>query len=94
MTTVFLVMATASSIYERKKPIPLRVFEDREQADGWLSSLIDYHLTLPEVPYLGASDDTWNEHRSKVEAWRGDHPAGIAASHYQCFGVYEVPSGL
>ncbi|HEJ2342268.1 TPA: hypothetical protein ACKQHR_001377 [Pseudomonas aeruginosa] len=89
MPSVFLVMATAK-VYEHKPPIPLRVFSDRAQAEKWLAKLIDYHVNRPEMPY---EDDRerWKAYDAQLEAWRSVHPAGAAASHYQQFGVHEVP---
>lgn len=90
MTTAFLVMATAN-VYQHKQPIPLRVFQDRTQAEGWVNDLIDYHISPPEMPYVEDRDDAWDDYHAQVGLWRCSHPAGIAASHYQHFGVYEVP---
>lgn len=91
--TVFLVMATAR-VYDHKQPIPLRVFEDRAQADSWLESLIDYHLSPPELPTDLDSDEAWVEYHDQLKAWRAAHPAGSAAADYQHFGVYDLPLGL
>lgn len=90
MSIVFLVMATA---IQNKPPIPLRVFQDRAQAEKWQAALIDYHVSPPDMP---DDDDagSWKDHGAQMKAWRSDHPAGIDASHYQRFGVYEVPAEL
>ncbi len=92
MSNVFLVMATAA-VYDHKLPIPLQVFTDRASADKWLEKLIDHHVSPPELPFDEDSDEAWKDYNAQVEAWRSSHPAGIAASHYQHFGVYEVPLG-
>lgn len=89
MPIVFLVMATAI-VYAHKQPIPLRVFQDRAQAEGWVNDLIDYHLSPPEMP-VEDDRDIWKGYEAQLEVWRSSHPAGAAASHYQHFGVYEVP---
>ncbi|QOI07934.1 hypothetical protein D5S10_29870 (plasmid) [Pseudomonas savastanoi] len=95
MATMFLVMATASGFRSsERQPIPLRVFTDQPQADRWLNALIDYHISPPEPPYVEDDDETWNTHQVQLKAWHAAHPAGVAASHYQHFGVYEVPVGL
>lgn len=88
MHIVFLVMATA---IQAKPPIPLRVFQDRDQAEKWQAELIEYHVSPPDMP---AGDDavSWKEYDVQIAAWRSAHPAGIDASHYQRFGVYEVPA--
>lgn len=91
MPSVFLVLATAN-VYERKPPIPLRAFQDRAQAEKWLAKLIDYHVSRPEMPYED-DRDRWKEFEAQLEEWRRGHPAGAAASHYQFFGVHEVPMG-
>lgn len=91
MTIVFLVMATAS-VYQNKPPIPLRVFQDRAEAEGWRNDLIDHHVSPPEMPYE-EDREIWKSYDAKLEEWRSSHPGGIAASHYQHFGVYEVPVG-
>ncbi|HCH7782818.1 TPA: hypothetical protein NNM78_002257 [Pseudomonas aeruginosa] len=90
MANVFLVMATAILT---KPPIPLRVFQDRGQAEHWQAEVIAYHISPPEPP---AGDDagSWKEYDVQKAAWRSAHPAGIEASHYQRFGVYEVPAEL
>jgi len=92
MTTAFLVMAT-DNVYARKKPIPLRVFHDGPQAEGWVNDLIDYHLSPPEMP-VEDDREIWNGYKARLEEWRRGHPAGTEASHYQHFGIYEVPVGL
>lgn len=91
--TVSLVMATAR-VYDHKQPIPLRVFYDRAKADGWLESLIDYHLRAPDLPIELDSDEAWVEYHDQVKAWRAGHPAGPAAAEYQHFGVYDLPLEL
>ncbi|WP_122813677.1 hypothetical protein [Pseudomonas viridiflava] len=91
MAAVFLVMATASGFRSsERQPIPLKVFNDRVRAVKWLNVLIDYHISPPEPPYVGDSDEAWNAHQVQLRAWHAGHPAGVAASHYQHFGVYEV----
>lgn len=92
MTNVFLVMATAR-VYDHKQPIPLRAFPERAQADEWRAELIDYHISPPAMP---AGDDAalWKGYDAQMTAWRNAHPAGVEASHYQSFGVYDVPFGL
>ena len=92
MATVFLVMATAR-VYAHKQPIPLRVFEDRAEADGWRDKLIDYHINPPEQP-TGDSDEAWVDYHDQLKTWRAGHPAGAVAADYQHFGVYECPLGL
>jgi len=91
--TVFLVMATAR-VYDHKQPIPLRVFDDRPEADSWLERLIDYHLSSPELPMDLDSDEAWVEHHEQMKAWRAGHPDGAAAADYQHFGIYDLPLGL
>lgn len=93
MATVFLVMAVAS-VHQHRQPIPLRVFNERAQAEDWLSSVIDYHSSPPELPFVEINDAASNNYHAQVGAWRVGHPAGIAASHYEYFGVYDVPLGL
>ena len=90
MPIVFLVMATA---IQSKPPIPLRVFQDRAQAEKWQTKLIDYHVSPPDMP-SGHDAGSWKDHDTQMAAWRSAHPAGIEASHYQRFGVYEVPAEL
>lgn len=92
MTIAFLVMAT-DNVYAHKKPIPLRVFHDRAQAEGWVNDLIDYHLSPPEMP-VEDDRDIWNDYQARLKEWGRVHPAGAEASQYQHFGVYEVPLGL
>lgn len=92
MTTVFLVMATANR-YAGKEPIPLRVFECRDQAEEWQNTLLDYHLTPPELP-IEDDREIWNGYKARMDEWRRGHPAGTAASEYERFGVYELPLGL
>jgi hypothetical protein len=93
MAFVFLVMATAN-VYDHKQPIPLQAFNDRKEADRWLEKLIDYHLAPPELPFDQDSDDAWKDYHARLDAWRHGHPAGNAASHYQHFGIYDVPLGV
>lgn len=94
MATVFLVMATASGFRsDEKKPLPLKVFEERARAEEWLNSLIDYHISPPEQPADVDSEDAWTDRRVQMKAWGADHPAGVVAAAYQHFGVYEVPLG-
>jgi hypothetical protein len=93
MTTVYLVMATANA-YAHKPPIPLRVFEDRTEADVWRMSLIDYHITPPEQPTGADSEQMWAQWRVLMDTWRTDHPAGVAAADFDHFGVYDLPFGL
>lgn len=88
MTIAFLVMAT-DNVYAHKKPIPLRVFHDRAQAEGWVNDLIDYHLSPPED-----DREIWNDYKDRLKEWGRVHPAGAEASQYQHFGIYEVPLGL
>jgi len=94
MPTVFLVMATASGFRsEERMPLPLRVFEDRAQAEEWQNMLLDYHISPPEMP-LEEGQEIWSAYKVQVKEWEQCHPAGIEASQYQHFGVYEVPIGL
>ncbi|AZG89278.1 MULTISPECIES: hypothetical protein [Pseudomonas] len=95
MATVFLVMATASGFRaSERQPLPLRVFVDRSEADGWLDKLIDYHVSPPEQPHGSDNEEDWSEWRMQMNAWRADHPAGVVAADYQHFGVYDLPLGL
>jgi len=94
MAAVFLVMATASGFRSsERKPLPLRVFEDRAQAEEWQSVLLDYHLSPPEMP-VEDDREIWNGYTAQLDEWGRRHPAGADASQYQHFGVYEVPVGL
>lgn len=94
MATVFLVMATASGFRsEERKPLPLRAFEDRAQAEVWQDMLIDYHLNPPEMP-IEEGREIWSDYKAQVKEWEHRHPAGAKASQYQHFGIYEVPIGL
>ena len=90
MPIFFLVMATS---IEAKPPLPLRVFQDRVLAEKWQAALIEYHVSPPDMP---ACDDagSWTDYDEQVAVWRSAHPAGIAASHYQRFGMHEVPAEL
>lgn len=90
--TVSLVMAT-TNVYEHKQAIPLRVFEDRGDAEQWLDALIDYHLGQPDVPLGSDSKGEWQDFEAQLAKWRESHPAGAAASHYKQFGIYELPLG-
>lgn len=90
MPIVFLVIATA---IQTKPPIPLRVFQDRALAEKWQAELIDYHVSPPDMP-TGDDAGSWKDYDAQIAAWRSAHPAGIAASHYQRFGLYEVPAEL
>ncbi|WP_243845215.1 hypothetical protein [Pseudomonas syringae group genomosp. 3] len=95
MATVFLVMATASGFRaSERQPLPLRVFEDRSDADRWQDKLLDYHLSPPEQPAGSDNEEDWSEWRVQMNAWRADHPAGVTAADYQHFGVYDLPLGL
>jgi len=58
-----------------------------------VNNLIDYHLSPPEMP-IEDDREIWNGYKARLEEWRRVHPAGAEASHYQHFGVYEVPLGL
>ncbi|MEC4242339.1 MULTISPECIES: hypothetical protein [Pseudomonas] len=94
MVTFFLVMATASGFRsDERKPLPLRAFENRAQAEEWQNVLFDYHLSPPEIP-LEAGCEIWNDYKARMKEWERRHPAGAEASQYQHFGVYEVPVGL
>lgn len=85
--SAFLVMATAID----KQPIPLRVFQERSQAEHLAAALIEYHLSAPH----GLSDEeTWEEFDAKLKRWREMHPGGVEVSRHQKFGIYEVPFGL
>ena len=88
MAVVFLVMATAIGA---KPPIPLRVFQDRDQAEKWQAELIDYHVSPPDMPDSEDASD-WSNYKAQVAAWRSAHPAGVSGYQYQRFGVYEVPA--
>ncbi|HGP0204888.1 hypothetical protein AB2D13_24340 [Pseudomonas aeruginosa] len=90
MPIVYLVMATA---IQSKPPIPLRVFQDRAQAEKWQAELISYHICPPDIP-VGDDAGSWKAYDAQMEAWRTAHPAGFDASRYQRFGVYEVPADL
>jgi len=81
-------MATA---IENKPPIPLRVFPERPHAEKWQAELIEYHVSPPVMP-TGDDAGDWKDYEARMLVWRRDHPAGIDASHYQRFGLYEVPS--
>lgn len=83
---VFLVMASAAG----SPSIPLRAFEERQQADEYAAMLIEYHISAP----LGPDDEeTWEDFATKLKTWSAAHPGGIAVSRYQQFGVYEIPYG-
>ena len=94
MATVFLVMATACGFRSsEKKPIPLKVFNDRARAEEWMNVRIDYHINTPKQPTGSDCEDEWADWRLQKTAWRADHPAGVVVSDYQHYGVYEVPLG-
>ncbi|CAD0266049.1 conserved hypothetical protein [Pseudomonas veronii] len=89
--SIFLVMATG--IKNGQRPVPLLAFPGRTQAEEWQAELIGYHISSPDMP---AGDDAalWKEYDAQLKAWRDAHPAGVAVSDYQHFGVYEVPLGM
>lgn len=87
MCVMYLVMAVCA---QGKKPTPLRVFNDRSQAEKWQAEVIDHHVSPPEIPDVDDSDG-WKEYDLKVSAWRNSHPAGIDASQFNSFAIYEVP---
>ncbi len=88
--SIFMVMATG--IKHGQRPVPLRAFPSRAQAEEWQANLLDYHISPPDIP-AGGDDSDWKEYDAQLKAWRGAHPAGVAVSDYQQFGVYEVPFG-
>tara|TARA_R110000796_G_scaffold164201_1_gene281104 strand:- start:67 stop:360 length:294 start_codon:yes stop_codon:yes gene_type:complete len=91
--TVSLVMAT-TTVYEHKPAIPLRVFVDRTEAEQWRDTLIDYHLSRPEIPFSSDDKGEWQDYEAQLAEWREGHPAGATASHYRQFSIYEIPQGL
>ncbi|PAB35669.1 hypothetical protein CC205_08590 [Pseudomonas savastanoi pv. nerii] len=65
-------MATASGFRaSERQPLPLRVFVDRSEADGWLDKLIDYHVSPPEQPHGSdnCSNLQWKRPRPAINAF-------------------------
>lgn len=87
---IYLVMATG--IQHGQRPVPLRAFPGRPQAEQWQAEVLDYHISPLDLPFGDDAAD-WNEYNTQLKAWRGAQPAGVAVSEYQQFGVYEVPFG-
>jgi len=87
---VIIFMVLATGIKYGQRPVPLRAFPSRAQAEEWQGNLLDYHISPPDLP-AGGDDADWKEYDAQLKAWRDAHPAGVAVSDYQQFGVYEVP---
>lgn len=86
---VHLVIATQGPGHQT---LPLRVFQDRDQAYLWLDALIDYRDKEPLIlDFHYSSKVGLQQFRDRLDAWRLKHPAGEPASYFRSFEVMQLP---
>lgn len=88
LVPVYLVMATQGP---GQQNLPLRVFQDRDQAYRWLDVLVDHQSSEPLVlDFHYSSKVGLQQYRDRLEAWRLKHPAGEPASYFRAFEVIQL----